>query len=320
MAASQVPRDALHLVKTRVKGTVVTIGNFDGVHLGHQEIVRVAIEKARVIGAEPLAFTFRPHPQSVLRPDRAPALLLTYDEKCKDLLSLGLLRVVEQPFDLSFSKTTPREFFEGTLVGRLAARAVVVGYDFTFGKERSGHLQVLQELCDLAGVELTVVAPQRLEQEVVSSSMIRQLLQQGQVGEAARLLGRPFSYQGTVMQGDQRGRTIGFPTANLSLGQKLVLPHGVFATWSILDGVRLPSVTNIGIRPTFHASGQASGPEARAETHLLDGQYGPDSLYGRSLRVEFVARIREEQKFAGVSELASQISEDIQKTRQILGA
>lgn len=299
-----------------MKGSVVTIGNFDGVHLGHQEIVRVAIGQALALGAEPIAFTFRPHPQSVLRPDRAPALLLTYDEKRDTLLSLGISRVVEQPFNLAFSKTTPQEFFHGTLLGALGARALVVGYDFTFGKERSGHLQILQELCDQAGVELTVVAPQRVEQEVVSSSIIRLLLQQGQVGEAARLMGRSFFYRGSIQQGDRRGRTIGFPTANLALGEKIILPHGVFATWSTIDGVRYPSVTNIGTRPTFHSGGATV---ACAETHLLAGVHGPDSLYSKTIQLDFVIRLREERKFAGVAELSAQIAQDVISARQILG-
>ena len=302
-----------------MKGSVITIGNFDGVHLGHQAIVRVATEQARMLGAEPVAFTFRPHPQSVLRPDRAPALLLTYDEKRETVLSLGISRVVEQPFDLAFSKTTPQEFFNGTLLGKLGARAVVVGYDFTFGKERSGHLQILQELCDSSGVQLTVVAPQRVEQEVVSSSVIRLLLQQGQVGEAARLMGRPFFYRGLVQKGDRRGRTIGFPTANLALGDKLILPHGVYASWSTLDGIRIPSVTNIGTRPTFQSGGGPGNNLAGAETHLLSGSHAPDSLYGRELSVEFVSRLREERKFAGIAELSAQIAEDVRKARQILG-
>ena len=295
--------------------SVVTIGNFDGVHLGHQEIVRTTLLQASQLGVESVAFTFRPHPQGVLRPDRAPELLLTYDEKRERLLELGLKRVVEQPFNLEFAKTTPSEFFSSTLQGVLRAKAVVVGYDFTFGKERSGHLQVLQSLSDAAGVSLTVVAPQRLDQEVVSSSVIRSWLRQGQVREATRGMGRDFCYSGTVIRGDQRGRMIGFPTANLALGEKLVLPSGVYATRAWLDGTSWSAVTNVGTRPTF-----GGGSTVLAETHLLDGSWGVDSLYGRQLRVDFRERIREERRFAGARELAVQISADAEVARQILGA
>ncbi|MFN7684020.1 MAG: riboflavin biosynthesis protein RibF [Oligoflexia bacterium] len=296
-------------------GTVVTVGNFDGVHLGHQEIVRITIDQARADGLEAVAFTFRPHPQSVLRPDRAPELLLTYEEKLQKLVTLGLSRVVEQKFDLIFSSTTPEQFFQNQLLGHLAARAIVVGYDFTFGKERSGHLQVLQSLCDEAGVRLTVVAPRRLDQEVVSSSSIRSALRQGLVADAAKWMGAPFFYAGPVLRGDQRGRSLGFPTANLELGSKLVLPPGVYATVSEVEGARFASITNVGVRPTF----KSASAGILAETHLLQGSWAPDALYGKNLRVEFFERIREERKFASPEELTSQIAEDIGRARQILG-
>lgn len=303
--------------------SAVTIGNFDGVHLGHQEIIRTTLQKAGSDGLEPVAFTFRPHPQSVLRPDRAPALLLTYDEKRELLLSHGIQRVVEQPFDPAFAATSPEGFFAQTLVGREKARQIIVGYDFTFGRERTGHLQVLQDLCDRAGVGLTVVAPRRLEQEVVSSSVIRGLLLAGQVRDAARLLGRPFFYQGPVARGDQRGRKLGFPTANLGVGGKLLLPLGVYATWAWVDGEKFPSVTNIGVRPTFaDPSGGAASGGPVCETHVLDasGRWSPDGLYSRELRVEFMGRIREEKKFAGLAELSAQIAQDSGSARQILGS
>jgi riboflavin kinase/FMN adenylyltransferase len=295
--------------------SVVTIGNFDGVHLGHQEILRTTLDQAAADGVPSVAFTFRPHPQSVLRPDRAPELLLTYDEKRERLMELGIQRVVEQPFSLEFAKTPPSEFFSLTLRGALGARAVVVGYDFTFGRERTGHLQVLQSLCDAAGVRLTVVAPQRVDQEVVSSSAIRAWLRQGQLREATRGLGRPFFYSGPVVKGDRRGRLLGFPTANLALGEKLVLSVGVYATRTRMEGSCYASVTNVGVRPTFGGSSAVL-----AETHLLEGSWGPDSLYGRSMRVEFIERIRDEKRFSGVEELASQIAADSARARQILGA
>lgn len=298
-----------------MSGVVITIGNFDGVHRGHQQIIGETIEQSKTLGCEPVALTFRPHPQSVLRPDRAPELLLTYDEKRKVLLSLGLSRVIEQPFNLDFSKTLPSDFFSEVLLSKLRARAIVVGYDFTFGKERTGHLQVLQSLCDSAQVRLTVVAPQRLDQEVISSSVIRQNLKLGQVQEAAKLMGRPFFYEGQVTQGDQRGRKLGFPTANLKMGQKLLLPAGVYASVSQVRGHPYASVTNVGTRPTFELR-----DEPVAETHLLEGVWEDDSLYHEPLRVEFIERIREERKFETVEGLRSQIGQDAEAARQRIGA
>ena len=297
-----------------MNGVVITIGNFDGVHRGHQQIIGETIRQARSLGCEAVALTFRPHPQSVLRPDRAPELLLTYDEKREVLLSIGLARVIEQPFDLEFSKTSPSDFFSEVLRSRLKARAVVVGYDFTFGKERTGHLQVLQGLCDAAQVRLTVVAPQRLDQEVISSSVIRQTLKLGQVQEAAKLMGRPFFYQGLVNRGEKRGRKLGFPTANLALGEKLVLPAGVYASCSQVRGQEYASVTHVGTRPTF-----GSGLELLAETHLLEGFWQADSLYGESLRVDLIDRIRDEIKFETGESLRSQISQDVESARQKIG-
>lgn len=298
--------------------SVVTIGNFDGVHLGHQQILRETLSQARQAGTRAVAFTFRPHPQVVLKPERAPSLLLTYDEKREVLLSLGVDDVFEQRFDLEFASNSPSSFFQQILKTRLAVRSLVVGYDFTFGKERSGHLQTLEHLCVSEGVSLTVVPPFRLDAEVVSSSSIRQALNQGRIHEAASNMGRPFFYRGTVISGDQRGRKLGFPTANLALdsgvGSKMILPHGVYATWLVWNGRKLPAVTNVGVRPTFGA--RSREPQVLVETHALEG--APD-LYHQTIQVEFVDRIRGEEKFSSIAELQAQIAQDSARARQILG-
>jgi riboflavin kinase/FMN adenylyltransferase len=304
---------------TKDQGSVVTIGNFDGVHLGHQQIIQECIRQARSRGLRALAFTFRPHPQSVLRPDRAPSLLLEYDEKREVLLSLGVDEVVEQGFDASFAETTAEDFFRAILRERLDARAIVVGYDFSFGRGRTGHLQILESLCASEGVTLTVVPPQRVGAEVVSSSVIRTHLDSGRLSEATAGMGRPFFYTGVVRQGDQRGRVMGFPTANLAVepgsGRKLVLPFGVYATRLTTDGLeRVAGVTNVGIRPTFARADGGLAP-VLVETHVLEGTH---DLYGREVRVEFLARIRGEQRFSSMAELQAQISADIARARQIL--
>jgi riboflavin kinase / FMN adenylyltransferase len=293
---------------------VVTIGNFDGVHLGHQEIIRLAIEKARARGGTAVVYTFRPHPQVALRPEANVQLLSTYDEKLEILEGLGVDVVIEEPFSREFSNTKPEQFFSEVLLRRLSTEAIVVGYDFAFGAQREGHLQALETFCKSARVELTVVQPRRIGDEVVSSSRIRQYLKSGDPAGAARLMGRSFSYRGTVVRGDARGRTIGFPTANLKLDDKLILPHGVYATLSacesVFPGKILPSVTNIGVRPTF-----AEGSAPLVETHILDTTA---DLYGRTLDVRFVARLREEKKFPSFDELKAQIRRDADAARALL--
>lgn len=292
---------------------VLTIGNFDGVHLGHQRIIGLAVEKARARGGSAVAYTFRPHPQVALRPGADVQLLTTYDEKVEMLGRLGLDLVVEEPFSREFSTVAPQEFFTDVILRRLSAEAIVVGYDFGFGKERAGTLEALEAFCQTAGVELTVVPPQRQGNEVVSSSRIRQHLKTGQVELATALLGREFFYRGVVIKGEGRGRTIGFPTANLKLANKLALPYGVYATWATLDGRRMPSVTNIGVRPTF----QGDGPElpALVETHLLGETI---DLYGKELEVGFVRKLRDERRFSGIDELKAQISRDAAEAKLAL--
>lgn len=295
---------------------VLTIGNFDGVHLGHQQIIRLAVEKAKARGGTSIAYTFRPHPQVALRPGANVQLLTTYDEKLELLGALGLDLVIEEPFSREFSTISPQDFFNDMLLKRLGVEAVVVGYDFAFGKERKGHLQVLEDFCQGSGVELTVVQAQRIGNEVASSSKIRQHLSSGEIEAASQLLGRPFFYRGVVVKGEGRGKKIGFPTANLKIENKLTLPYGVYATWAICEslfpGQMLPSVTNVGVRPTFSSDRELP---ALVETHLLDQNV---DLYGRVFEVQFVRRLREERRFPGVDMLKAQIRTDADSARKIL--
>jgi riboflavin kinase/FMN adenylyltransferase len=303
-----------HALARALTRPVVTIGNFDGVHAGHRRIVELTLEKARARGGAAVAYTFRPHPQVALRPEANVPLLSTYDEKLELLQAAGLDVVIEEPFSREFSTTSAEEFFTDVLLRRIGAEAVVIGYDFAFGKGRQGHLEALSAFCKQTGVELTVVPPLRVDGEIVSSSRIRQHLGAGEVDVAAHLLGREFFYRGVVIRGDGRGRKIGFPTANLSmehLEQKLALPYGVYATRVVLEGETIDSVTNVGVRPTF----QGSPP--LIETHLLDRDV---DLYGRDLEVRFVRRLREEKKFQGIGELKAQIAEDVVQARRILKA
>lgn len=295
---------------------VVTIGNFDGVHLGHQRIIERAVTKARGRDGTAVAYTFRPHPQQALKPGVGLQLLATYDEKLRLLERQGLDLVIEEPFSRDFSGMSAELFFTDVILRRVSAEGIVVGYDFGFGSNRQGTLDILDKMCGRTGVELEVVPPLKVGNEVVSSSRIRQYLLSGNVGGAASLLGYEFAYRGVVVHGEGRGRKLGFPTANLKLDPKLALPFGVYASYvsceTLFPGQRIPSVTNVGVRPTFQEDRELP---ALVETHLLDFD---GDLYGNSLEVRFVRRLREEKRFPGIDSLKAQIRADSEEARAVL--
>jgi riboflavin kinase/FMN adenylyltransferase len=301
----------IHLLSRDLPHVVLTIGNFDGVHLGHQEIIRLACERARALKGTCVAYTFRPHPQLALRPNSDLPLLLTYDEKLEILAHHGVDVVIEQPFDGRFSAITPALFFEEVVLQRLHTEEIFVGHDFAFGQGRNGHLQVMGELCSENGIELVIVPPYRVNHEVVSSTLIRKCLLAGEVSLARAFLGRPFSCRGIVTGGERRGRQLGFPTANLILKDKLKPLSGVYATRTLLGDRRFLSVSHLGVRPTFEEHRGSLSPVL--ETHLLDVSM---ELYGLLLEVQFLSRIREERKFASPEELKAQILLDIQDARR----
>ncbi len=294
----------------------VTIGNFDGVHLGHRQIFDLTMEKARARGGCSVAYTFRPHPQVALRPGSRLPLLNTYEEKAELIGQAGMDVLIEEPFSREFSSISPEHFFNEMLLHRMSAEEIVVGYDFAFCKGREGHLERLEVLCKRSGVVLTIVPPHKIDNEIVSSSRIRAHLLAGEIEAGNRLLGREFSYRGVVVRGEGRGRTLGFPTANLKLEDKLALPNGVYATRASVEGVDYPAVTNIGVRPTFQSEEEAARLlPALIEVHLLDQTI---DLYGRTLEARFLRRLREERKFAGFEALKAQIALDAQSAREIL--
>ncbi len=297
---------------------VVTIGNFDGLHVGHQKIIQLAIEKAKERKGSCIVYTFRPHPQVALKPGTPLALLLTYDEKLEFLSALGVDVTIEEPFNREFSTLEPERFFYEVILRRLKAEVIVVGYDFAFGRERHGHLEALETFCRDTQVKLHVVPPQTLNGEVVSSSCIRKQLLSGNVDWSRRLLGKPFFYRGIVVKGQGRGRQLGFPTANLKLENKLALPFGVYATWAIYEGTRYLSVTNVGVRPTFFETSGLDPQEGLpvwVETHFLDFHR---DLYGSQVEVQFLSRLRDERKFSNIEALKGQIAIDIQMAKKIL--
>ncbi|MCB9672032.1 MAG: riboflavin biosynthesis protein RibF [Alphaproteobacteria bacterium] len=283
------------------EGGVVTIGNFDGVHLGH----RALLDRARALDRGPvLAYTFHPAPRDVLRPDNGIQRIQRLEDRVATLLEAGADTVVVEPFDLAFAALSPEDFAHGILRDRLRATAVVVGWDFRFGRGRQGTAEGLAELLE---VPVEQVAAVEHGGEPVSSSRIRELLLAGDVAAAAVLLARPHAIVGTVVRGDARGRELGFPTANLDVTTPLVPADGVYAV--TCDG--RPAVANLGARPTF------AGASRSVEVHVLDFD---GDLYGREVTVAFHARIRGERAFAGRDALVARIAEDIAEARVLLGA
>lgn len=299
-------------VSAALERPILTIGNFDGIHLGHREIIGSVMERARREGGTSVVFTFRPHPQEVLGPAQEIQLLNTYDEKLEQLASLGVDVVIEEPFSREFSTVPAERFFNDVLLKRIGANVVYVGYDFAFGKDRGGGMDLLRELCQRNGVELHVAKPLKVGDEVCSSSRIRGYLEQGDVARANLLLGREFFYRGLVVRGNGRGRKIGFATANVQTERKVRIREGVYATWAVHAGKIYPSVTNVGRQPTFNADPNAP---VVVETHILD--FDRD-IYGEVLEVRMVERLRDEVKFSGVDALVVQIGRDVAEARRIL--
>ncbi len=301
--------------------SVVTIGNFDGLHRGHQAILQTVIERARAHNGTAVVFTFEPHPRKVIRGDGAPALLLTLDQKVELLEAAGIDLLVVQGFSREFAKTSPEHFIREHIQRGLAPREVYVGYDFHYGRDREGSMRLLTQLGPDLGFSVTVIPEVRVEGQDVSSTRIRELIGSGDVARAKDMLGRPYAMRGQVVKGDQRGRTLDFPTMNLDPDNELLPAHGVYVTWvELLDGEpggplgkgeAIPSVTNVGRRPTFKDS-----DPSLAETHLLD--FSGD-LYGRRYELRFEARLRGERRFAGPDALRDQIRRDVEETRRVLG-
>lgn len=292
-------------------GSWVAIGNFDGVHLGHQALIDHLISGARQENQMSVVVTFHPHPKVALESISAPFYLTTLQEKQALLQQLGLDLLVTLPFHPAVSNLSAQEFLQ-ILVTRLSAKHLVVGPDFAIGKGRQGTLSSLQPFIQYLGLQVHVVEQSTLEGYLISSGVIRQLLKEGDVSRAARFLGRFYALEGQVIQGKGLGSKLGFPTANLNLLEPLkMLPqYGVYATWAFVRGARYAAITNVGVRPTFEIYGLPT-----IETLLLDFD---DNIYGEDLKVEFVSHIRAEQKFSDLSVLIDQINCDKKAARRIL--
>ncbi len=294
------------------RGSVVAIGTFDGIHVGHQEVLRFAIVRAKECGAVATALTFEPPPVKVLRPDVAPPRISTNQQRLDWFGILGMEAAVVLPFTKQLAALTADEFVEEILVRQLQVRSVVVGENFKFGRGQTGNVGVLRELGMQLGFEVVVHTPVMLDGEVVSSTLVRKSVAVGDVRRAAKLLGRPFALTGEVVSGTGTGKKLLFATLNLKPDQELLPARGVYITRTVLDGEMSSrrSVTNVGVRPTFNGAGLS------VETHLLDyaGNLAP-----KNIEVRFWKRLRDEKKFAGVEELKAQIERDIATAQRFFG-
>ncbi|HEY8563220.1 MAG TPA: bifunctional riboflavin kinase/FAD synthetase [Pyrinomonadaceae bacterium] len=287
------------------RGTVLTLGVFDGLHLGHQRIMQTVVESAAATGAVPTVITFDPHPRAVLHPENAPPLLQTLDQRLANFEVLGIKQTIVIRFDKEFADTDAETFLRDIVHERLQAREVFLGKGFFFGRNRGGNIDLLREMSKKLGFFADEVAEVRLRGARISSSKIRRLLADGKVNLARRMLGRPYGVEGQIIHGLQRGRTIGFPTANLHPHNRVIPKFGVYATATLIDGKWRRSITNVGIRPTFD---DASNPSIESYIFDFDGD-----LYGDVLRVRFLRRLRDERKFNGIDELRAQIQKDTRR-------
>jgi riboflavin kinase/FMN adenylyltransferase len=287
--------------------TVLTLGVFDGLHLGHQLIMQTVVERARALHAVPTVLTFDPHPRAVLHAESAPPLLQTFDQKVEAFGVLGIEQTIVVRFTRAFAQVRAEEFLRDVVHERLQAREVYLGRGFAFGYQREGNIELLRRVSATLGLHADEVPEVCLRGQRISSSRIRGLLSRGQVNLARRMLGRPYGVEGRVVRGHERGRTIGFPTANLHPQNRVIPAGGVYVTATLIDGAWRRSITNIGTRPTFEQDADAS-----IETYVLDWT---GDLYGDVVRVRFLRRLRAERKFAGVDELKRQIDYDVARAR-----
>ena len=285
--------------------TVLTLGVFDGLHLGHQLIMQTVVERARAVGAVPTVITFDPHPRAVLHPQSAPPLLQTFDQKIEALGVLGIEQTIVLRFTREFASVRAHDFLADVVMDRLHAREVYLGKGFAFGHKREGNIELLRRLGGELGFVAGEVPEVRLRGRRVSSSKIRELLTNGQVNLARRMLGRPYGVEARVEHGSERGHKLGFPTANLHPHNRVIPRNGVYVTGTLIEGHWRRSVTNVGVRPTF---GDATEPAVETFVMNWDGD-----LYGDVVRVRFLHRLRDERKFNSIEQLKTQISRDVSR-------
>jgi riboflavin kinase/FMN adenylyltransferase len=302
----------LEEIPSELKGVFATIGNFDGVHLGHRYIFAKMIEEARQAGCKTVVISFDPHPKMVLHPDKRPFYLIsTPEEKISLLSEIGVDVYIIIPFSLEYAQTTAEKFVRDVLWNRLRIRKIIIGHDYTFGRSKQGNEAFISAEGKKLGFEVEAMNPFLIGNEIVSSTKIRQSILRGDVHFAATLLGRPYNISGRVVSGDKRGQELGFPTANVQANKELLPLTGVYAVRCLLGGRSLDGVLNIGFNPTF------AGGKLTIEVHLLD--FDKD-IYGETVDIQFIERMRDEIRFAGPEELIAQINKDVSRARELLSS
>lgn len=306
-----------NLSEFKPKGNaIVTTGTFDGVHIGHRKILSRLVEKAREVHGESVLLTFWPHPKLVLSPDshtRVTRILTTIEEKTERLEELGIDHLVILPFTREFSELSCEQYIEDVLISGFGTKAMVIGYDHRFGRNREGGIDYLIRHSERFKIEIEEISRQEIDNITISSTKIRKALEEGDIRTANELLGRNYDFSGTVVKGRQLGRQIGFPTANVKTQNefKLIPRNGVYAVKAWVRGLQYGGVMNIGVRPTVEGKGITQ------EVYIFDFS---DDIYGETLKVEIVDFIRDEQKFDGMEELIRQIGADVETSRKILGS
>ncbi len=294
----------------RFSAPVLTLGNFDGVHCGHQHILRRLVEVARGINGQAVVLTFHPHPTAILAPEHAPKLITDWRARVEQIAAFGVDAIIMQHFTRAFSQISAEDFVRRFLVEGLGVRGVVVGHRVSFGHNRSGHAATLRQLGERYGFSVEVIGPVEVDNILVSSSTVRRAISHGELARARLLLGRTVSVSGRVVHGHHRGKGLGFPTANLRIGRLVLPPDGVYAVRVRVGGdTWWPGVANLGFNPTFHQH------ERSLEAHLFDFKR---DLYGQRIEIAFVQRLRGEEKFPSPEALAQQIARDVQAARQAL--
>lgn len=299
----------LNEIKKPLINPVLTIGNFDGVHKGHLALFDKAKERAKAIGGHSVVMTFEPHPLKIMRPANGPHLITHTGQKLELIEKAGIDVIICVSFDRDFAAIPARDFVNTILVKKIGIKEIVVGYDYTFGHNREGDINLLRELGNDFGFVVHLVGPVEIDHTLVSSTSIRRLVQEGRLAEAKVLLGRDFEVQGTIVKGRNRGgRLLGFPTANLNPHGELLPKKGVYAVKMLIDDALYNGVTNVGVNPTFGDTGLT------VETHVLD--YSGD-LLGKTIKVHFIKRLRDEKAFKSLEELSDQIAQDIAQAREV---
>jgi riboflavin kinase/FMN adenylyltransferase len=305
--------ETLHFISelSHLSGPIfLAIGVFDGVHRGHQAVISTSAAHARSANGTPLVVTFDPHPEKVLRPHAAPHLLTATQHKIALIRNLGVAHLLVINFDKKFAATPPEEFVRELVTHSKPLREICVGHEWSFGKDRRGNLDLLNDLGGQLDFDVVAIQPVKLNGTVVSSTAIRQAIEQGYLDKAAEMLGRPYTILGTVVEGDGLGKTIGFPTANLSAHSEQFPPNGVYVADAWLDGALHHGVVNLGYRPTV----SKDGSNRTLEIHLFD--FNRD-IYGQDVEVRFVQYLRPEKKFATLDVLVRQIEADVQQAREL---